>query len=297
MAKKAEAKKPAKAAKEAPSQELVEVNSKAMSADVGPMIVASLADTYKVEQEAHDKLQQIERKRYDLLSNTTQAIVKAYMADDQIDPASAFSADKKTVQYLNDQIMIALGVKEYQDVKGKQKLVYAKSVAKYFPAAKDPKGDPKTQQKATLRSNFIHMLKKCQQAATAIVDNDIETELDKESGTLLISGPIVAKVFGAEEVLLNEKQTVAASNGAEPTTLKERPSFQALANIAAQDHGVVMKKRGDARVQTVTDPEVAIESLCHTLVQAVSKLKVPTERQRKALESAQSAIDKALEAE
>jgi hypothetical protein len=38
-----------------------------------------------------------------------------------------------------------------------------------------------------------------------------------------------------------------------------------------------------------------MESLCHTLTQAINKIKVPTDRQRKALEGLASIIKKILE--
>lgn len=296
MAKKAAKKGKGKAT---PTTEtaLITVSSGAMSKDVGPVVIASLAQTYAQEQKAHDMLQGVQAKRYDLLANTTSAIVKAAINDENVDLSKAFDPDKKTAQALNEQLQIALGVKEYQDVKGKKRLVYTKEVSKFFPTAKDKKDDPKTQQKATLRSNFIHLLKKCSQAATAIVDNKIDHSIDKESGTLLLSGSTVQKVFGADEVLLNEKQTISfnGDGSKEPVQLKERPSFQALANIAAQDHGAVLKKRADGRTGPAVDSETAIVSLSATMVKAIGKMSKPTDAQRKALESVRSAIEQVLD--
>jgi len=300
MAKEATAKKvtgKAKAAK-APkepkaAQALVVVKSGAMSTDVGPAVVMGLAKTYEQEEKANEMLNQVKGKRYDLLSNTTLAIAKAFKADDTISAASAFSADKKEVQKLNDQLLIALGIREYADVKGKQKLVYSKTVSRYFPGPKDEKGKPETVRKATLRSNVIHMIKKCAQAAVTIHEKGVKASMDPESGTLRISGPEVQKTFGASEVLLNEKQTV--QHGETATQLSERPSFQALANMSAADHGATTKQGSSDRTnKVVTDPEAVIEQLCKQLVTAIGKLKEVTERQKVALESAASAIDAKL---
>lgn len=288
-------KKPGKAPKAAPVQDLITVENKALSTDLGPVIIATLAKTYDDEAKANEMLKGIDAKRYDLLANTTMAIVKAYEADDSISSSAAFSPDKKVVQKLNDQLTIALGVREYQEVKGKQKLVYAKAVAKYFPTAKDPKGAPATVRKATLRSNFIHMLKKCAQAATAIVEKDMDAKMDTEAGTLLISGPTVEKAFGVKEVLLNEKQNIKVEGQDKPLELKQRPSFTALGNIAAVDHGAVIKGGSSDRTKkAIVDPDLAMESLADTVVKAVSRLSKLTDKQRTALESIKSAVDKAL---
>lgn len=300
MAKKA-VKKTAKAKEgkaPAQAQELIAVSSKALSTDLGPVIVASLAKTYDEEAKANEMLKGVDAKRYDLLANTTMAIVKAYEADESISSSAAFSPDKKTVQKLNDQLCIALGVREYQDIKGKQKLVYSKAVSRYFPTAKDPKGAEATVRKATLRSNFVHMLKKCAQAATAIVEKDMEASVDKETGTLLISGPTVEKAFGVKEVLLNEKQNIKVDGQEKPLELKQRPSFTALGNIAAVEHGAVIKGGSSDRTKkAIVDPDLAMESLADTVVKAVSRLSKLTDKQRTALESMQSAIDKVLNRE
>ena len=295
MAKKTAKKGKAKASAKT-EQALITVEANAMSRDVGPVVVATLADTYAKENKAQGMLQEVRTKRYDLLSNTTKAIVKAAINDTSVDLSKAFDPDKKTAQALNEQLQIALGIREYQTVGDKKRLVYTKDVQRFFPQPKDKKDDPKTQQKATLRSNFIHLLKKCSQAACAIVDNKIEHDLDKDSGTLLISGAFVEKKFGQADVLLDERQTIPFDNGNGGTTiqLKERPSFTALANIAAQDHGAVLKKKPEPKSKAV-DPDTAVTSLCATLVKAINKLDKVTETQRKALESVRSALDTLLD--
>lgn len=289
--------KAARAPKEPkPEAALVTVNDKALSIEVGPVVIASLAKTYEDEQKATSMLQAVQGKRYDLLSNTTLAIAKAFSADESIDPAAAFTQDRKEAQKLNDQLLIALGVREYVDVKGKQKLVYTKAVSRYFPGPKDAKDDPKTVQKSTLRSNFIHLVKKCAQAAVTIHEKGVTAAYDEEAKTLRISGPTVQKAFGASEVLLNEKQRIETSNGKDPLQLEQRPSFQALANLSAADHGAVVKSGNNDRTKKqILDPQEAMEELATTVVNAISKLKTVTPRIKVSLERMFSAIDKKLD--
>lgn len=297
-----ETKKPAKAknakAKKTPkTQDLITINPAALSITVGPTVIAGLAKTYKEEAKAHAMLEGIKTKRYDLLSDTTLAIVKLLKSDKSVDMSAPFSDDKKANTKFNEQVMIALGVKEYVDTgKGRKKLEYTKAVSKMFPTAKD-QGE-ELQAKKTLRSNFVHMLKKCAQTAVSLVEKKIEATRDDASGTLKISGPAVMENFGAKEVLLNEKQTVKTGDKpGDSMQLKEKPSFQAVANLAAADHGAVTKKGSSDRTnKVVTDPEQAIASLADMMVKAISKLNgKASDATRKALEGVRSAIDKLLD--
>jgi hypothetical protein len=120
----------------------------------------------------------------------------------------AFGGDKKAQNKLNDQLMIALGIREKVEDGDKERLVYSKAVQKFFPSAKDPKDDPVTKQKSTLRSNFLHLIKKAQQVAAGIIEKGMTAEHDKASGTLRLSGSAVKAQFGADKVLLDEKITV-----------------------------------------------------------------------------------------
>jgi hypothetical protein len=292
-------KAPAKGADKAEAaQEVVTVNAKAVSKDVGPAVIGELAKTYDMETEANAMLNRVDAGRYTAMTMTTEAIVKAAKADKSIDLSLAFSDDKKEVERLNTQIGLALGFREYHDTgKGKHRLIYAKSVQKYFPAPTDVKGSVEAVKKATLRSNFTHMLKKCARAACAIVENNITAKADPKAGTLRISGPKVEEVFGQKEVLLNEKQKVQVKGQEKPVELKDKPSFTALASVAAADHGATVSRKSTARGQRVlTDPVAAIESLCTSLVNAVSKLEAPIDAKAiKAMESVRSALDKVLD--
>jgi hypothetical protein len=277
-----------------PAKELVTVKQGALSLDVGPTVIAGLHKSMVDEEKANKLMEDVKSKRYDLLAQTTLAIVKAAKADNTIDLVAALSGDPKLMGKLNDQLGLALGFREVIQTGEKKRIAYSKAVSKYFPSPKDDKNSIETKRKSTLRSNFLHMLKKCAQTACAIVEKDIHAKMDKDSGTLLISGPTVEKTFGAKEVLLNEKQVVQTGNTS--TQLKEKPSFTALAAVAAEAHGAVVKRGSNTRgTKVVTDPDQVIEQLAASLVAAVNNIKdKPSERQRAALKSVQSAIANVL---
>src|SRR5258706_13533157 len=74
---------------------LISVKSGALSTEIGPMIVSGLDKTFNDEQKAHQIIDGVNAKRYDLLAKATFAIMKAAKADDSIDLASTFSDDSK----------------------------------------------------------------------------------------------------------------------------------------------------------------------------------------------------------
>ncbi|HEY6020873.1 MAG TPA: hypothetical protein VIY48_13530 [Candidatus Paceibacterota bacterium] len=277
---------------------IVTVKAGAISKDVGPAVLAGLDKSYKDEAKANQLIEEVKSKRYDLLSSMTLAIVKAAKADDTINLDASFSGEAKKMNVLNDQLGLALGFREV--VKGKDsagnevaKITYAKEVTKYFPTAKDDKKAPETIRKATLRSNFLHMLKKCAQAAAAIVEKDLTVTQDKASGTLQISGPAVTKAFGSDTVLLNEKQTVG--EGENSVKLKEKPSFTALAKMGAEAAGKVLQPRVDSRVGGAVDTDTALPSLCNSLVAAINKVQgTPDAKTIEAFKAVQSAMAKYL---
>lgn len=283
-----EAAKPAPAVKE--EQALIVLKAKALSTNVGPAVIAGLAKTYEDEEQAQAMLAEVKQKNYDLLAQTTEAIIKLAKNDSQVDLSAAFGNDKKASNKLNDQIGLALGFREYEDVKGKKRIIFAKAVQKYFPSPDDEKGTTAAKRKQTLRSNFIHMVKKCAQAADSILQKDIKATIDKKSGTLKLSGPAIKKEFGQETVLLNEKLTVGEGDNA--VQLNKRPSFQAVANIGAAKHGAAVSGGSNTRGAKVqTNPDEAIETVCSSLVSMIAKIKTPTERQLKALKSVYNAMD------
>lgn len=229
------------AAKAGVHTSLVAIKKSALSIDVGPAVIAELSKTNAQEQEMHRLGEEIKAKRYDLLAKTTQAIVKAAKADDTIDLSAPFSGDPKKMNALNDRLGLALGfreiVKTEADKNGIQweKIVAAKAVAKYFPMAGEDKETAEYKKKDTLRGNFLSMLKKCAQAAAAIIERDIVTKYDAKQGTLVISGPEVKKAFGQDNIALDEKKT--RGEGDNKVELNQKPSFAALAVMGAEDHG------------------------------------------------------------
>jgi hypothetical protein len=267
----------------------------ALSKDLGPVVVASLAKSYQTEIEAKAALVQVEGKRYETLSQMVLGIVKAAKADTGINLAVAFADDKAAKQYLNDQACVALGIKEVvtvgKDDKTVQRCTWAKGVASYFPARGDDKDAEETKRKATFRSNFIHTLAKCLKTAAGIVESDTKAEMDKKAGTLRLTGPAVKKQFGQPSVLLNEKQNIEA-NGKD-VKLTERPSFTAIAAKAAEAHGKIVHRGTNTRGTVIeSDPGKSVQSICKSLVQAIGKLeKEPDKATQEALEGVQTAIE------
>lgn len=293
--KKAEVKEPK------PMKEIVSVKPGALSTDVGPAILAGLDKSYKDEAKANELMQGVEAKRYDMLAQLTNAILKAANADDSIDLSKAFTGNRTDMNTLNDQLGLALGFREVTEVEAKdgsmmQRIGTSKACLKYWPGPKDDSKSPEGKRKNTLRTNFLHMIKKCAQAASGIQAKGIKVATDKDSGTLRISGPAVVKEFGHDNVVLNEKQIVGEGEGA--VKLVKKPSFTAVAQMGAAAAGKVLEIRKDSRVASnATDPGVAVQTICKSLVDACSKLKLPADDETKReLSKAQSAIDKVLQA-
>jgi hypothetical protein len=284
-----------KAAKETGTAvELVTVNKNALSTDIGPYVIAGLSKSYVDESKANQILDEVAKKRFDLLAQTTAAIVKAAKADPSIDLTATFKDDKKAMNKLNDQLGLALGFREvYTTIvnnEERQKIGTAKAVLKYFPGPKEDKKNPVVVQKATVRSNFLHMLKKCASAASAIVAQNIDVKPDKETGTLLLTGPTIKQKFGQDSVLLNDKLSVGEGENAKK--LKEKPSFTAIAKMGAEAAGKTLQVRKDSRVASgAVDPDTAVQSLCNSLSAGLGKLKdKPTPKTVEALKALQIVI-------
>lgn len=267
----------AKAKKEAEGKVIAVVNSKALSVDVGPRVIAGMSKSIEQEEQANKIILEVAAKRFDMLADTTAAIVKAAKADNNINLSAVFKDDKKAMSLLNDQLGLALGfrqVSETKDAGGNiiKKIGYATAVQAYFPMPKEDKNDPKVIRKATVRSNFLHLLKKSAQAAVGIIDNDLTMKKDKATGTLQLTGPALEKQFGSDTILLNDKQTIG--EGDKATKLKEKPSFTAMGRMGAAAAGKVLAVRKDSRTRTgAVDPDTAIQSLCVSLTEAIAKMK------------------------
>lgn len=301
-AKKTDDKAP-KAEKAKPAvKDVVTIKASAISADVGPNVLANLDKAYKDESKAQELMQLVDSKRYDSLTQLTAGILKAAQADNSIDLSVAFSGDNKKMNVLNDQLGLALGFREVtvlpatDKVEEIKRINYAKAVQKYFPGPKEDKNSVEYKRKATLRSNFLHMVKKCAQAASGMMATDTKVTVDKTAGTLQISGPAVKKTFGADTVLLNEKQTIGEGESA--VKLTQKPSFTAVAKMGAEAAGKVLTIRKDSRVASnAVDPATAVQNIAKSLADACAKLKLPADdATKRSLSIAQSAIDKVLQA-
>lgn len=272
------------------------IKASAMSTDVGPMVISGLATAYDDESKGRELIAGAQAKQYTLLSTLTQGILKAAKADKNIVLGIASGTDPKKQSFLNDQIGIALGFKEVVTVgsgdKQKQRVAYASTVTKFFPMPSDDKNSPEYKRKATTRSNFLHMLKKCQQAAEGILMANMDAKMDKVSGTLLLSGPGVKKQFGVESVLLNEKQTVTDKKGVE-TKLTEKPSFTALAAKAKEAHGAPIHRGSNTRGAgaQLSNPSEALSALCKSVTDMLARVKEPKKAQIEAVKSLDSAIE------
>jgi len=267
---------------------LYEVDKGALSVTVGPACVAELAKTMKEEAKVVDALDAIDRRmNYDIPAMLTEAIVKAAKADKSIDLADVYGT-KDRVTVLNGKLGIALGLREIvTDDKDKQKLIWAKSLNKYFPAPGDKPEDETTVQKNTFRTNFLHKLKLCVQAAHTIVSKNIE--IKRTDNTLRLTGPAVEKEFGATSVLLNEKRTQ------DEVELKAKPSFTSAAKLGAPKEAKVGRVTAKSE-PTHTSPQEAVRSIADSLLRALDKIgKSPLEPEtRHALNNVTDKIDELL---
>jgi hypothetical protein len=289
------------------------VRREGMSLSVGPAAIKQLAASFDDEDKARQLQASVESKRYDVMASLTAGVLKLLQADDGVDINAVFlpSDDpdaKKRMQTLNDQIGIALGVKRVlkaSEATGKfDRVVYAEEVSKYFPQVGEDKDSEAYKRKNTLRTNFLHTLKKCAMAAAHMKDRKIKAEMDKKAGTLRLTGPAVKEQFGAPSVLLNEKKTQQdPKNAKNAIELKERPSFTAIAAKAAEAHGKVINRTsntrgGAARAVQGLQPgnlEGSFVSIADTFIEALTKLpKKLTEKMAEKIEAVQSACEKTI---
>lgn len=245
----------------------------ALSLDVGPMVIAGFAKAMSEERQANQLLMQVSAKRYDLLGHLTAGILKAAKADSSIDLGVAFNKDPKAQGLLNDQLGLALGFKMVQTLNGgtkdaKERVAWSKEVSEFVLSTADEKGTDAQKIKNTLRSNFLHALKKCAQAAAGIIDAKMNAKMDDKAGTLQLSGPAVKAMFGQPSVHLNEKQTVG------DIKLTEKPSFTAIAAKAAEKRGAVVNRKSNTRgrSQQLANPTAALEDMTKAYLSMVNKL-------------------------
>jgi hypothetical protein len=219
-------------------------------------------------------LKSFNAKGYQTLGRITLAILEAVRVDDRIELEAAFAEEKTHQQRLNDLLQIVLGIKEPKEIKGKLKILFTKEAEKFF--ADNP----------TARTNFLHKLKKCTQVAAGLIDMNATVKL-APTGTLIVSGPAIAEVFGKDTVTLDEKMVVG---------LKQKPSYAAIAAIAQQERGIVPKRGSSTRgVGSVTSLDTEIENQCRLLIGTLKGIgDTPTSRQVSALRLVHKAIGQAI---
>lgn len=272
----------------------------ALSKDVGPVVIKQLATAWDDDVKIEQMKVGSEKMKYSALAALTQACVKAARADDSIDLTATTKSGpdgQKAMGVLNDQLGLALGFREVVTVgegdKAKQRIIWAAAVKQYFPVSGEDKGLPEVKRKDTFRGNFMTQLKKAAMTALGIVDRDIEVKMDTKAGTLSLSGPEIKKQFGAPSVLLNEKQTVQNSKG-DDVKLAEKPSFTAIAAKAAEAHGKHVNRSSNTRgaaTQSLTNPGLALDGICTSMIQALDRLKEPSKGQIESVKKVESAID------
>jgi hypothetical protein len=275
------------------------IKSTAMSKDSGPMVIRGLSEAKAIEEQANAALMQVDKKRYDLLSHLTLGIIKAAKADGSIDLAKAFG-DGKDMGVLNDQLGIALGFRDVVTINAgtpqeAQRVAWSKDVAPMVTSTKEEKDTPEGKRRSTVRSNFLHSLKKCAQTACGIIENKITAKMDKQEGTLLLSGPAVKAQFGQPSVHLNEKQTVG--DGDHEVKLTEKPSFVAIAAKAGEKHGKVVHRGSNTRgaQKVLSNPTEALRDIAKTFISFVKKIgKEPNDKQKEILQSVQDVLDEVL---
>ena len=272
------------------------INQKALSLDVGPKVIGILDRSLNEASKALDLEMSARGKKYEAMSFMTQGILKAALNDNTIKLSAAFSGDRKLMENLTKQLGLALGFREVVTVtdgdKSVQRVVVAKSVAKYFPSATDDPKSAEAQRKNTFRANFATAVKTCAQAAEGLILAKAKVEFDDKAGTLRISGPKVKEVFGSDSVLLNE------SSKQGETELTARPSFTAIRALAGEEHDAPVHRGTNTRGAQIgasaakqVDPETALVSLCHMLIQSIGKIEGDvTAKVREALGQVTNAI-------
>jgi hypothetical protein len=260
------------------------IKANALSLDIGPKVIAIFDRSAQEQDKGHELLNSAQGKKYEGMSLLTQGIMKAAMNDQTIKLSDAFSGDRKKMEHLMKQLGLALGFREVQTQKDGDKnverVVVAKAVAKYFPGPNEDTKSPEYQRKNTFRANFGTTVKNCAQAAEGLILSKATVKFDADNGTLRLSGPKIKEHFGADDVLLNEN---ASQKGKEKDAqLAHRPSFTEIRALAGEEHGAAVHRGTNTRGTQVgatapkaVDPEAALVSLCHMLIQSIGKFDGP----------------------
>jgi hypothetical protein len=254
------------------------INPKAMQKDLGPRVIRMFAGIDEAKSEVERLRREIGQKNYDAIALLTEGVFKVAIADNNVALADHFSEDEKRKQVLNEQLYLALGMKEVIPVgtgdSKVNKVVWAKANADFLPQYGEPTDTPEYERKNTFRTNLSKQLNKAIGAALDIQKRKITAKYDEEKRTLVISGPEVKKQFGVESVALNERihQGVPGTDG-NPTKLLEKPSFTSLYNSAAKAEGKVIRTGSNDRTKKViTDPSAAIVEVGTTLLNVLGRV-------------------------
>lgn len=293
-AETAEAKKPKAAKAKAITGggvAIVPLAKSALSLDVGPSCLALLDKARADHATATELMKGVESSKFTIISKVTLAIVKAAKNDKNINLAAVYSGDNKLMNELQNQLGIVLGTRMLKEVKDGEtsmtRVVPTPAVADFFPAAGEKKDTPEYARKDTLRSNWTTLVKRAAGAACGVIDKGMKAEMDKKSGTLMLSGPAVKTQFGADKVLLNEN----ISQVSKDKPLKARPSFTAIRDMGAVLHdaapiGGKSNTRTGGQGQTTAapkpvDPDVAFQSMASGVAMALGKFAGPLEGKTK----------------
>ena len=274
------------------------VNPKAMQKELGPKIIRMFAGVEEAKGELERLRREIGNKNYDAIALLTEGVYKVAIVDSNVALADHFAGDDKRKQVLNEQLYLALGIKEVIQVgSGDTKVnrvVWSKANADYLPQYGEPTDTPEYERKNTFRTNLSKQLNKAIGAALDIQKRKIVAKYDDEKRTLVISGPEVKKQFGVEQVALNERinQGVPGTDG-NPTKLLEKPSFTALYNNAAKAEGLTVRSGSNDRTKKViTDPSAVIVEIGTTMLNALGRVNEPEELSKPATEVLQKIADK-----
>lgn len=301
--------KPVEMGKLAPTESkavaIPQVKAGALSLDLGPMIakaIAKFTEGDKALQKA--RLEQNERD-YTMISAITAAGVKATRADPSIDFALILGKDDAKKKEVFAKMYIATGLKkvvrrgkpgqEVEQLDWNPDTEVGQILGESEKDAKDVK-----ELKDSYRTNLSKKLRQAMLSALWLVETKgVNFKQDKDSGTLLLSGPGVQSIYGAPAVLLNQavNQPNRDADGADmgsKTTLKAKPSFTDIAKRAQEAHGKVLMSLGSGRVKQFDDQHAHVVHICDMMVKVLEKYSDPNPAAQAALESALNAIEETL---
>lgn len=266
----------------------------AVSKDIGPKVVAGFAKTQQDEAAYKQLGAAIQTNNKANMAMLTAAIVKAAINDPKnFDLGISFSNDKGDKERLNDNICLAVGIKEIVQVgdgpKAPKTVQWAKSVGNFFPMPGEDRNAPEIRKKETFRSNFSHTMTTAVKAACTIVSEKMKVSQDANTGVLMISGPAVQRQFGAKTVALDGRKVVG--EGDEKVTLKDTPSYAAVVAMSQEKHtGTPTVRASGTRTSTVSGDNAIIQ-MAKQMAASVQKLETISDKVREALYAMVEAVE------